>query len=69
MREALPSRADGVLAPRTPEAFARGLAAVLESRGDAPRPARTWSDVGREVLAYFEERCGRARAPLGSHAR
>jgi glycosyltransferase involved in cell wall biosynthesis len=69
MREALPSRADGVLAPRTPEAFAKGLAAVLESRGEAPRPARTWSDVGREVLAYFEERCGRARAPLGSNAR
>jgi hypothetical protein len=58
-----------VLAPRTPEAFAKGLAAVLESRGEAPRPARTWSDVGREVLAYFEERCGRARAPLGSNAR
>lgn len=58
MREALPSRAEGVLAPRTPEAFAKGLAAVLEARGEAPRAARTWSDVGREVLAYFEERCG-----------
>jgi len=58
MREALPTRADGVLAARTPEAFAKGLVAVLEERGEAPRPARTWSDVGREVLAYFEERCG-----------
>ncbi len=66
MREALPSRAEGILAPRTPEAFARGLAAVLEARSETPRPARTWSDVGREVLAYFEERCG-APAAVASH--
>ncbi|HEX5136650.1 MAG TPA: glycosyltransferase, partial [Planctomycetota bacterium] len=66
MREALPTRADGVLAARTPEAFAKGLSAVLEERGEAPRAARTWSDVGREVLAYFEERCGVAGA-VASH--
>jgi glycosyltransferase involved in cell wall biosynthesis len=65
MREAMPSQAEGVLAGRTPEAFARGLAAVLEARGEAPRPARTWADVGREVLAYFEERRGTS-APAAS---
>lgn len=63
MREALPTRAEGILAPRTPEAFAKGLGAVLDASGEAPRPARTWSDVGREVLAYFEERCGALAAP------
>jgi teichuronic acid biosynthesis glycosyltransferase TuaC len=62
MREALPSEAEGLLAPRTPQAFAKGLAAILGPRAHPPRPSRTWSDVGRDVLAYFEERCGAAQA-------
>ncbi len=60
MREAIPTSAEGVLAARTPAAFARGLAAILAARASPPRPSRTWSDVGREVLAYFEERLRQA---------
>jgi len=63
MREAIPTRDEGLLAARTPEAFARGLGAILAARAGPTRATRTWSDVGREVLAYFEERCGKAPLP------
>jgi glycosyltransferase involved in cell wall biosynthesis len=66
MREAIPTRSEGLLAERTPEGFARGLMALLAARAGEPRPPRTWEDVGRDVLAYFEERCA---APAGSNAR
>ncbi len=63
MREAIPTRAEGLLAARTPAAFARGLGAILAARAGPPPTTRTWSDVGRDVLAYFEERCGSVPAP------
>lgn len=65
MREAIPTRAEGLLAERTPVGFARGLMAILASRVGPPRPPRTWAEVGRDVLGYFEERVG---APAASRA-
>jgi glycosyltransferase involved in cell wall biosynthesis len=62
MREAIPSRAEGLLAPRTAADFASGLGAVLDPFPAPPRPPRSWADVGRDVLAYIEERCGAAAA-------
>jgi hypothetical protein len=36
--------------------------ALLAARVGTPSQPRTWKDVGRDVLAYFEERCGVAPA-------
>jgi glycosyltransferase involved in cell wall biosynthesis len=58
MREAIPSRAEGLLAERTPAGFARALMALLAARVGTPKQPRTWKDVGRDVLSYFEERVG-----------
>jgi len=66
MREAIPTRASGILVPRTPQGFARGLAAVLATRTGPPQSPRTWSDVGRDVVSYFEERCGVAQEAVAS---
>ncbi|MFI5402178.1 MAG: glycosyltransferase [Planctomycetota bacterium] len=58
MREAIPTSAEGLLVERTHAGFASGLAAILRPRAGPPRTPRSWSEVGRDVLAYFEERCG-----------
>ena len=69
MREAIPTRAEGLLVARTPAGFARGLEAILAARTGTPRPPRTWSDVGRDVLSYFEERSGKPRDAAATPAR
>ena len=66
MREAIPTPAEGLHALRTPAAFAKGLAMLLATPAGTPHVPRTWSDVGRDVLAYFEERCGKLSLPAHS---
>jgi glycosyltransferase involved in cell wall biosynthesis len=66
MREAIPTRAEGLLAARTPAALAQGLATLLAAPAGTPHAPRTWADVGRDVLAYFEERCGKVPLPARS---
>jgi len=53
MREALPSRTEGILVRRDPSAFARGLMMLLAAFAGNPRPPRTWDDVAGEVLAFY----------------
>jgi hypothetical protein len=61
MREAIASRTEGVLVPRTPSALARGMMMMLAAYAGPPRTPRTWAEVGRDVLAYFDERIDAAR--------
>ena len=66
MRELIDRDERGVLVAPEPDAVARGMSALVapprERRGSLYHD-RTWTDVGREVLACFERVLGIVNAP------
>jgi len=54
MHEVIASEDEAVFTKLEPASVARGLASILARGTRVSRPARTWDDVAREVIARFE---------------